>query len=131
MASGVGQPPVPGGNVQGIEFAITTLAPQILQAGEDLNRRLGIDPRIPGRRPADMLDPRELTDAVVLTVLYRQYFEASRGSQEKADSFLLKAQTYKQDLDDLLDRLVVHWALAPSSQDTTPATTRMSTRLSR
>ena len=98
MAAGVGQPPAPGGNVQNVEFTVTTLTPQITQASADLNRRLGIDPRVPGRRPGDIRDPRELTEAVVLTVLYRQYTELSRGSKENTDAFLTKGRRISKNL---------------------------------
>ena len=66
-----------------------------------------------------------------MTVLYRQYLEMSRGSQERADTFAAKAQLYKQELDDLLARTVVHWAASPGVAVSSSVDTRFSTRLSR
>ena len=130
MPLGAGQPASPSGGAQGVEFTITTLAPQIARAGFDINHRFGIDYRIAGRRPSDLFDPHELRDTAVLTVLYRQYIELSRGSQERSDSFAAKALAYKQELDDLLARLVVHFATAFGAA-ATQSTTRLSARLSR
>src|SRR5439155_4480405 len=109
----VGQPPSPGGGVSHVEFAVTTLGPQIARASYDLNRRYGIDDLIAGRRPSDLFDSHEVREATVLTVLYRQYLEMSRGSEGRVDTFVTKAQLYKQELDDLLARVVVHWAISP------------------
>lgn len=128
--SGVGQPAGPSTGVDSVEFSVTTLGPQIARASYDLNRRFGIEDLIAGRRPSDLFDPREVREAVVLIVLSRQYLELSRGADERSDSFLAKSQWYKQELDDLLARTVVHWAASPG--DSTPQpTTRLSTRLSR
>jgi hypothetical protein len=127
---GMGQPPGPLDGASQVEFAVTTLGPQIERASYDLNRRFGIDDLIAGRRSSDLFDPREVREATVLTVLHRQYLESSRGTEERVDSFALKSQRYKQELDDLLDRTVVHWTSACGT--TTPeSTTRLSTRLSR
>lgn len=131
LHSGAGQPPGPAGGVSGVEFSVTTLGPQIARASYDLNRRFGIDDFIAGRRPADLFDPREVCEATVLTVLYRQYLELSRGTPERADAFAAKAQAYRGELDDLLARLVVHWAPAPGVANPVQSTTRLSARLSR
>ena len=130
MPTGGGQPPGPIDGVNGVEFTIATLIPQIVRAGFDINHRFGIDSRIAGRRPSDLFDPRELRDAAVLTVLYRQCIEISRGSPDRADTFAAKTLAYRQELDDLLARLVVHFATA-SGAATTQSTTRLSARLSR
>jgi hypothetical protein len=127
---GMGQPPGPLEGASQVEFAVTTLGPQIDRASYDLNRRFGIDDLLTGRRSSDLFDPREVREAAVLTVLYRQYLESSRGAEERVDSFALKSQRYQQELTDLLDRTVVHWT---SNCGLTPpeSTTRLSTRLSR
>jgi hypothetical protein len=127
---GVGQPAAAAG-VSGVEFTVTTLGPQLARASYDLDRRYGIDDLIAGRRPCDLFDPREVREATVLTVLYRQYLEMSRGPQERADTFAAKSQLYKQELSDLLARTVVHWAASPGAPASSQSTTRMSTRLSR
>jgi hypothetical protein len=131
QAAGVGQPPGTPGGLTNVEFTVATLGPQIARASYDLNRRFGIDDLIAGRRPCDLFDPQEVREAVVLTVLYRQYLEMSRGPGELADTFSVKAQAYRQELGDLLARTVVHWAGTPGTLSPAPATTRLSTRLSR
>lgn len=126
---GVGQPAGVASS-SGVEFTVATLGPQIARAGYDLNRRYGIDDLIAGRRPCDLFDPQEVREATVLTVLYRQYLEMSRGPQESADTFASKSQMYKQELDDLLSRTVVRWGasrVVPAVQ----STSRFSTRISR
>ncbi len=66
-----------------------------------------------------------------MIVLYRQYLEESRGGDGQTDTFTAKAQRYKQELDDLLDRVVIHWAGSPGEDGSDAPTTRLSTRLSR
>ena len=128
---GVGQPAGPPGGASKVEFVATTLGPQIARAGYDLDRRYGINDLIVGRRSCDLFDPREVRDAVVLTVLYRQYMEMSRGGEDHADPFSAKAQTYKQELDDLLARVVVHWRPSLGAPAAAESTTRLSARMSR
>lgn len=127
----VGQPPSVPGGVVNVEFTATTLDPQISRASYDLNRRYGIDDLVSGRRSCDMFDPTEVREATVLTVIYRQYLELSRGPQERVDTFLAKAQLYKQELDDLLARTIVHWMTSPGGPPSSQSDSRMSTRLSR
>jgi hypothetical protein len=127
----VGQPAAPAEGAQNAEFTVTTLDPQIARASYDLNRRYGIDDLIAGRRSCDLFDPREVLEATVLTVLYRQYLELGRGPQERVDAFLAKSQLYKQELDELLARTVVHWVSSPGVPASSQSATRMSTRLSR
>jgi len=119
-----GQPPGTAAGLSGIEFAVTTLAPQIERAAYDLDRRYGIDDLVTGRRVSDMYDPREVREATVLTVLSRQYLAMSR---ETGDPFAAKAGLAKGELEDLLDRVVVHWRNEAAS----PGTSRFSTRISR
>ena len=130
QAAGVGQPPGGHGAVTSVEFLVATLLPQIALASYDLNRRYGINDLIAGRRPADLYDSQEVRAATVLTVLYNQYLDMSRGSSDQPDVFAAKAQNFKQELDDLLDRAVVHWVPATSG-GSTPPSTRLSTRLTR
>jgi hypothetical protein len=138
--AGVGQPPSPPGGLVGVEFAVMTLGPQIEAASYDLNRRYGIDDLVAGRRPADLYDPREVQQATVLTVLYRQYLDMSREAGDQGDTFAAKARAVKAELDDLLARVVVRWGPPGNSPGapapfpcwgTNPATSRFSTRLSR
>jgi hypothetical protein len=130
QSAGVGHPPAPAGGIMNVEFLAATLAPQIARASYDLDRRYGIDDLIDGRRPGDLYDPREVREAVVLTVLMKQYRDMSRegGSPARDDAFAAKARLVKQELDELLARVVVHWGAAPMGG---PAATRFSSRLAR
>lgn len=131
QALGMGQPPGPPGGVSNVEFTVTTLGPQIVRASYELNRRYGINDLIAGHRPSDLFDPLEVREAVVLTVLYRQYLEVSRGAREGVDTLAAKSQAYKQELDDLLARTVVHWAVSPGVPASSQMSSRLSTRISR
>ena len=92
---GVGQPPAPSGGLQNVEFLVATLGPQIALASYDLDRRYGIDDLIAGRRSCDLYDPREVREATVLTVLYRQYLDMSRGSEERPDMFARRPRSIR------------------------------------
>jgi hypothetical protein len=127
----VGQPPGISGGLTSIEFLVTTLGPQLAVASYDLDRRYGIDDLIAGRRPCDLFDPREVCEATVLTVLYRQYLDMSRGGDERSDMFAAKSRACKQELDDLLALTVVHWAPSTDLAESQAPTTKFSTRISR
>ena len=141
QAPGVGQPPGAPGGLLGIEFAILTLGPQIQLACYDLNRQFGIDDLVAGRRSVDLYDPREIQQATVLTVLYRQYLDMSRESGDQADVFASKAKRVKAELDDVLGRAVVRWGPPNSASgnaqanlpywNIVPPTSRFCTRLTR
>jgi hypothetical protein len=125
----VGMPPGAAG-LSGVKFSILTLGPQIALASADVNRRFGIANGLyPGHSASELADPTELRDAVVLTILYRQYLTASREAAP-SEEFAAKAQAAKGDLDDLLARLSLHWNRANGEDPGTP-TTRFSTRMSR
>jgi hypothetical protein len=129
--AGIGLPPGPAAGLSQVEFSVTTLGPQVALASYDLNRRFGIDDLIAGRRPCDLFDPNEVREAAVLTVLYRQYTDMGRGAGGDVDAFTAKARLYRQELDDLLARTVVHWLPAPGDTASNPSSGRFSTRLSR
>ena len=127
--AGVGMPPGTAGP-SGVRFNILTLGPQIALASADINHRFGITNGLyPGHVAAELADPTELRDAVVLTVLYRQYLAVSREAAP-SEEFAAKAQAVKADLDDLLARLALHWNRV-SGGDIDPITTRFGTRMSR
>lgn len=126
-----GQPPGPVTGLTGVEFAITTLGPQIERASYDLNRRYGIDDLVAGRRASDLYDPREVCEAAVLTVLARQYLAMSRETGDQRDPFAAKAGLAREELDDLLDRVVVHWGSPTVPGSSSPSTSRFGTRITR
>lgn len=132
--SRVGQPPASSGGLLNVEFVVRTLGPQIGLASYDMARRLGIDEWVPGRRTVDLLDPLQLREATVLSVLAQQYLDQSRqfsGSSTAADDvYAAKARITKDELDDVLDRLVLRWRTFDVT-GRSDATTRFSTRISR
>lgn len=133
--AGVGMPPGVAVGPAAVRFRIATLAPQIALASADINRRFGISNGLyPGRVAAELADPAEVRDAVVLTVLYRQYLDAcrliERSAETPGDTFAAKARAVKAELDDLLARLALHWNRSVGDEPS-PPTTRFSTRMSR
>ena len=136
--TGIGQPPGPQNGLSNVEFAVRSLGPQISLASYDLDRRFGIDDEIAGRRSVDLYDPQQLREAVVLTVLYKQYLDQSRQfagkiadqSETPGDVYSAKARIAKAELDELLDRLALKWNEADVAARAI-ATTRFSTRISR
>ncbi len=134
QAAGVGQPPAPPVGLGGVEFAVRTLGPQIRLASYDLDRRFGIDDAVAGRRSTDLYDPQQLREAVVLTVLYKQYLDQSRqfagASDAPDDWYAAKSRIAKAELDEILDRLALKWNEADVAARAT-ATTRFSTRVVR
>jgi hypothetical protein len=131
QASGVGQPPGGPSVTVGVEFLIATLGPQIERASYDLNRRYGIDALIAGRQPSALYDPQEVNDVTVLTVLQWQYLAMSREAGEYRDTLAAKAHQVKEELGELLARVVVHWNPAGPAGTMDSLTTRFSTRLVR
>jgi len=134
QSAGVGQPPSSPGGLSNVEFAVRSLGPQIQLASYDLDRRFGIDDAIAGRRSIDLYDPKQLREAVVLTVLYKQYLDQSRqfvgSSDASGDVYAAKSRIAKTELDELLDRLALKWNEADVASRAI-ATTRFSTRVSR
>lgn len=121
LAVGQGQPPAPAAGLTGVEFVVTTLAPQIQVASTELNRRFGIDDQVPGRRSLDLADARELRDATVLTAVLGRYLDLI---QDANGVTALKARLIKAQLDELLGRLALHWNSAEP-------TTRFGTKMAR
>lgn len=121
-ALGEGAPPAPLAGAVGVEFQISTLAPQIEEASFDLNRRFGVDPRIAGRSPDALLDRRDLRAACVLTVLAQRYSAEARSAE---GDFPLKLRRINQDLSEVLARLEVRWKLATGSNGSSVFSTRI------
>ncbi len=131
---GVGQPPSPSSGLSSVEFCVRTLGPQIQLASYDIDRRFGIDDAIAGRRSLDLYDPQQLREAVVLTVLYKQYLDQGRqfagASSAPDDLYSAKSRLARAELDEVLDRLALRWNEADVAARSI-ATTRFSTRISR
>jgi len=125
LEAGVGQPPAPPEGLEGVRFSIATLAPQIEQASDDINRRFGIDPARASRAPEWIYDRRELEEATMLAVLLRQYSVDARASE---GDFPLKVREVRRSLDECLARLRVRWG---PSGDAAPPSTKFGTRLVR
>jgi hypothetical protein len=131
QARGVGQPPSPSSGLVAVEFLIATLSPQIARASFDLDRRFGISDLMPGHRSSDLVDPRELREAAVLTVLHRQYLAMSRDAGgTNQDVLAAKAEAVKAELDEQIGRLAVHWRTISGVVGDDPST-RFSSRISR
>lgn len=133
QASGIGFAPGPIAGVTGVSFLVASLYPQIEDASYDLNRRFGVDERLPTRSPASFYDVREARQACVLTVLRRQYLAMARLAGDKSDDLYAKAQAYSQELDDTLARLVIHWQNLTGwgLASVEPVTSRFGMRMSR
>lgn len=128
---GVGQAPGGPNGLSNVEFVVNTLGPQIALASYDLNRRYGINDFVLGQRSSDLFDPREVMEATVLTVLYRQYLAVSQSGEGQQDMFASKARSMKDELDELLARVVVHWKPTAGPTGGPGATSRFSARLTR
>lgn len=126
LAASNGLPPGPAGGAAGVSFTVATLQPQIERASYDLNRRYAIDDLVSGRRSSDLYDPREVTDACVLEVLWTQYAAMSRNAGEHSDHFARQAVNRKAELEALLGRVVIHWAPQSVIRDSSPCSARLS-----
>ncbi len=120
--AGKGQPPVLSGGLSAVEFLILTLDPQIERACVEFDRRFGLS----ADGSDSLLDPRDVREAIVLSVLHGQYLAMSRNlGGENGDTFASKALAMKVELDELLARLVVQTRSGDGSSS------RFSTRLTR
>jgi hypothetical protein len=104
-AAGVGMPPGPAAGSTGVAFLVTTFAPQIEAATEELNRRCGIVPPPDGRPALDPGDLRELCEATVLAVLHARYLDLA---QDEAGILAFKARALRAQLDGLLTAFSLH-----------------------
>jgi hypothetical protein len=123
--TGEGLGPGPAAGLTGVTFTVHTLKPQIENAAFELNRRWSVDPRLSGRKPVDLYEPRVFRRLTALWVLYQQYGNLNRA---KTGDFADKVAFYKHEFDEALASCTVEWG---ASGDDQPATTRFSTRLSR
>lgn len=115
MDDGVGQPPSPIGGLTAVEFSVATLAPQIEQCSDELNRRFGIDPAFAMRAPSWIYDVRELREACMTTVLHRQYTVDAR---QKDGDFAMKIRELCSARDAAIGRLQVRWG--PTGNEAPP-----------
>ena len=93
QAAGVGMPPGPASGLTGVAFLVTTFAPQIETATEEVNRRCGIMPPQNGQASLDPGDRRELCEATVLTVLHARYLDLA---QDENGILAFKARVFKR-----------------------------------
>lgn len=113
LAAGVGQPPP---QVPAVTFEARTLAPQIEQASYDARKFFGVDDLVPEKTTANLYDPRELRQYVVLTVLQRRYAGAEK---DKASDYALKLEQVSRELAELQGSLTVRWGSAGDSRPET------------
>jgi hypothetical protein len=107
---GEGSPPGLDAGLEGVEYAVMTLRPQLTDASHEIARRLGISDLVEGRRPSDLEDVGALRDVVVLCVLHRLHQSMAREAGRNPDIFAMKAERLKSELGETLSRLVLHWA---------------------
>lgn len=110
LAANVGQPPGPIAGATGVTFKVETLAPQIEQASDEINRRFGIDPASTTRAPSAIYDLRELQEATMLLVLIRQYTAVNRT---KDGVYTPKLRDLAADRDAAFGRLQLRWGATP------------------
>lgn len=125
LGDGVGVPPGVT-DLAGVTFSIETLAPQINQASDELNRRFGIDPRSAFNSPTGIYDVGVLKEACMLIVLIRKYIGDLRtkdGSYQDKIRELIAAR------DDVFARLMIRWGTTPDAPLPTPV--QFGTRVSR
>ena len=117
---GVGEPPGPVGGLEGVEFFVRTLYPQIEDASFELNRRYGIDPRIPSRMPTDLYEIRDLRRACIQMVVEDRIASAVRSDDDRLAKLLevVRSQIKKSE-----ERLGVRWNDHP--EDFSPFGTRV------
>jgi hypothetical protein len=102
---GVGQPPAPAGGLEGVDFLVVSLGPQLRASSREVGRRLGLvaadgSPRDPGAGREVL---RELVVADVLRVLH----EARGGaSGEGAPWHAGRASSYREAFEGRMARLV-------------------------
>lgn len=125
LGDGEGLPPALGG-LSGVTFSVETLAPQIEQASDELNRRCGIDPRSSRYAPPDVYDLRELNEACMLIVLLKKY-----GGDLKTENgaYPIKIKLLQDALAASLARLQVRWGALPDAPQ--PAPVQFGTRVGR
>lgn len=128
---GVGLAPTHTIGAGAIVFGAWTLSPQIEAACSELKRRFGIEESHESVIWNEPVAIQELKDATVLTVLYRRYMDLCRGQNGKDDSFLLKAQSYKSELDEALSRAVFRCAGTIRAAAPTTLSSRFGMRLGR
>lgn len=112
MPTGVGLPVAPAVGFTTVQFAVETLAPQIEQASDEINRRYGIDPASSLRGPSEIYDLRELREACMLVVLVRKY---TGDVRTKDGAFALKIKELTKERDDSFSRLLLRWGASPDA----------------
>jgi hypothetical protein len=106
FADGVGQAPGPPAGATAVDFRVCSLAPQIAQASDQLNRLYGIDAASLCHTPDDLRDLKDLELATVLTVLINQY---GMGTRTGDGDFAAKLKTLETRLAAVMSRVQVRW----------------------
>jgi hypothetical protein len=92
MAAGVGVPPGKATDITGVTFRIPTVQPQINRATYEVQRRAKV------YSAADLQDPNDLREAIVLLTLADLYFDAARISPSRNDEFMTKREELLKEL---------------------------------
>jgi hypothetical protein len=127
FADGLGDPPGASGGMTGVSFKVVSFKPQIEDASYRINIKFNIDEFLPGRKPSDLYDQREIERLCVLTVLYDRYLDAWRRSMESQDLWRAKAAAIDREIRDIEGSLSLKWGANAEF----PPTNKFSTRISR
>lgn len=117
--------PGPAAGLTSVTFTIQSLKPQIENAAFELNERYSVDPRLSGRKPADVYDQRIFRRLTALWVLYQQYANMTRA---KTGDFADKIAFYKMEYEASLATATLRWGATGNDQ---PPTNRFGMRVTR
>lgn len=117
--------PGPSAGLTGVTFTIQSLKPQIENAAFELNERYSVDPKLSGRKPADIYDQRIFRRLTALWVLYQQYANLTRA---KTGDFADKIDFYRAEYEASLATATLRWG--PTGNDQ-PPTNKFGMRLAR
>lgn len=106
FGDGVGQPPGPSDGATAIDFRVCSLAPQIAQASDQINRTHGIDAASLCHTTEHLRDLKDLELITVLTVLVRLYVVNNRTAD---GDFAMKYKNLKDELAAVTSRVQIRW----------------------
>jgi hypothetical protein len=111
--SGFGAPPGPAAGLTGVAFQWASVGPTIESVSYDANHVFGLDANFAIKSPAQLYDPRELQQWVVLGTLQRLY---TSGTRTKDGDFPAKRKSIESDWSDLRARLTLRWGQLGTSE---------------